>query len=210
MKKQMLSLVILLLITFSVSAQFGAYKMVISSGNLKALKGVTELQVEYDYQGMKVGDMDEEDYIKKHMADMEKIKPGSSADWKVKWVEDRKNKFQPNFEKYFSAGLKKIKMTAGPNVQGAKYKLIIKTIKTEPGLYTGVSVVAKDTYIDVDAILVENSDPDTQLCVIRCTRFVGDAGDFASYDVSLRIMMSYSNLGKKLSGFIIKTLKSYK
>jgi hypothetical protein len=210
--RKITSFLILLIAGFAlhVSAQFGGNTIKIASGDLKFLKGVTDLKIEYNYDGMTIGDMQEDDYITKHTADLNKAKPGSGNEWKEKWPSDREKKFQPSFEKFFTKNLSKAKINASPSKTDAKYTMIIKTIKIEPGLYTGVSVVAKDTYIDVYAIFVETGKPDDELCKILASKFIGNAGDFASYDVSLRISAAYLNLGNKLSGFVAKTLKNIK
>lgn len=218
MKK--VSLLMICFIAFyalNVNAQFGPPggggpkgEIKIISGDLKFLKGATDLKIDYNYEDLKVGDMNEDDYIVKHMAEMEKAKSGSSADWKVKWVEDRQKKYQPGFEKYFVKAMSKAKIFASSSNDKAKYTIIIKTIKIEPGLYTGVTVVAKKTYVDAVAIFVETGNPSNELCRIAINKFIGDAGDFASYDMSMRIQASYYTIGNKLGGFIIKNLKKIK
>lgn len=211
MKKITLLLIVFIAgFALNVSAQFGSFAINVASGDLKFLKGATDLKIEYNYDGMMVGSMKEEDYIVKHMAEMNKKKPGTGEEWKVKWVADREKKFQPGFEKFFIKELKKAKITVSPTKSDATYTMIVKTIKTEPGLYTGVSLVAKKTFIDVNLIFVETAKPDVEVCRISGSNFIGDAGDFASYDVSLRIYAAYMNCARRMGGYITKALKKMK
>ena len=205
-------LLIILLAGFAskVNAQFGGgFTINTTIGDLKFLNGVTDLKIEYSYDGMMVGNMTEEDYIVKHSAELNKKKPGSGNDWKVKWVTDREKKLQPAFERYFVKTMAKTGISASTTKTDAKYTLIIKTMMTEPGLYTG-TVVGKATFINVDAIFIETGKPDVELCTIAANHFIGDAGDFASYDISLRLTAAYLGLGNRLGGYVLKAIKSKK
>jgi len=198
------------MVSLTASAQFGSNKVTLKSGDLRFLKGASALNIEYNYDDMKVGTMTEADYIVKHSGELNKAKPGSGDEWKVKWVSDRKARFEPNFESKFVKNLSKAKIAAGQNKSDAKYTVIIKTLVTEPGLYTGVSYVQKDTYIDVEASFVEASNPSEVLCAITVSKAIGDAGEFANYDIGLRISVAYTNCGNLLGSYIVKTLKKMK
>lgn len=208
MKKMSIALMVLLC-TMSMGsyAQFGfVNKIKLLSGDLKFLKGSTELNITFNYDEMKVGEMQEADYVVKHSAEMNKAKPGSGDEWKKKWVDDRGLKFQPAFIKMFNARLKKLKMVAGTDKSSAKYTVIIKTEKTEPGLYTGISYAEKDAFIDVRATFVETTNPGTELCVIYGTYIKGAE----TFDVGARITYSYTNWGSILGGFIVGQIKKMK
>jgi len=207
--RKITTLLIILLIGFvsNVSAQIGGYTINTTIGDLKFLNGVSDLKIEYSYDGMMVGNMTEEDYIVKHAAELNNKKAGSGKEWKVKWVQDREKRYQPAFERYFVKVMSKAGISASTTKSDAKYTVIIKTLTTEVGLYTGVSVVAKKTFIDVDAIFIETGKPDNELCTIAAKHFVGDAGDFASYDIGLRITAAYLGLGNRLGGYVLKALK---
>jgi hypothetical protein len=210
MKKSSLFVLVLLLgMVSNAFSQPGFLNIVkIKSGDLKLLKGQTELNIEYNYDDMKVGDMNEADYISRKVAEMNKAKAGTGDEWKVKWAGDRMNRFEPSFEKYFKKYLLKAKINATQTNANAKYSVIIKTVKTEPGLYTGVSFVEKNTFINVYATFIEKGNPGTELCVIFSEKITGEVSNsFANYDVGLRITNAYQNLGIRLSKFIVKTIK---
>lgn len=207
MKKISIVFVVLMLcIGMSASAQFGANKIKLTSGNVKFLKGITELNLEFNFDDMKVGEMNEADYIVKHAAEVDKAKPGKGEEWKKHWVEDRGLKFIPAFIKFFNKRVGKLKMLAATGKTAAKYTLIIKTVKTEPGLYTGVSLVQKDAYIDVVATFIETANPGTELCEITGTYIKGEE----TYDVGTRITYAYANWGTILGAYITSTIKKMK
>jgi hypothetical protein len=182
----------------------------IVSGELRFLKSASHLLLEYDYDNMMVGTMKEADYIARSVAEKNKAKAGSGDEWQGKWVSDRKAKFEPGFEKRFIKHVSKAGITAGQNVSGAKYKLILKTLVTEPGFYTGVSTVKKPTFVTVEACFVDVDEPDVVLCKIACSQIIGEAGSISSYDVANRINAAYENLGNRLGPYLVKTLKKIK
>lgn len=213
----MKKIIVLLTVVFAVISvnafaqfNFSGGKINLAKGDLKFLSGEKDLLIVYNYDDMLVGDMKESDYIVKHTSEMNKKKAGSGDEWKGKWVSDRAGRYQVDFEKNFIPELAKAGITASTSKADAKYEVIIKTVVTEPGLYTGVSVAQKTTYINVDAIFVEAGKPDNILCKISCIKMVGNAGEFANYDIGLRITMAYMNCGKALGGFIVKEFKKKK
>jgi hypothetical protein len=216
--KKSIVLVLILLAGFTLNSfaqpgfgpSFGNNKVSVISGDLKFLKGQTSLKLEYNYDDMLVGSMKESEYIEKHTAELNKAKPGSGDDWKVKWVKDRADRFQPAFEDRFIKPMSKAGITASQAQTDAKYKLVIKTIVTEPGLYTGVSYAEKPTFINVEASFVDAVNPGDALCKISCIKMIGDAGEFANYDIGLRISKAYENCGFYLSNYIVKELKKIK
>lgn len=208
MKSKRLFITALLLLCLTVFAQaqplFGAYKLKFISGNVKFLKGQSTLNVVFDYDGMLVGQMNENDYIVKKIDERNKAKAGDGDRWAESWKGDRTKRFHPKFMKYFESSLKKLKIKPIENANDAQYTVMIDLIRTEPGLYTGVDVVQKNTYIDAVITLYETSNPDAVLASISADYFVGDAGDFANYDIGNRIEKSYVNLGIYLGKFLCK------
>ncbi|HOY30294.1 MAG TPA: hypothetical protein PKW80_00300 [Bacteroidales bacterium] len=185
----------------------------LTSGSVKDLKGQTALSVIFSYDSMLVGDMTEENYIIKKTQEQNKMKAGSGDEWAVKWKEDRTARFEPEFMKWFNVSIKKLGIVA-TSVTGeasTPYTLKIQTIKTEPGVYTGVSVMGKsvgeDTYIDLQATLIETANPSNELAVIMVNKVIGSSVSFANYDGGLRIMGSYQVAGKNLGSFIVKNCK---
>ncbi|HNW90287.1 MAG TPA: hypothetical protein PKN48_11530 [Bacteroidales bacterium] len=183
------------------------------SGSVKALKGQTALSVIFSYDDMLVGGMTEENYIIKKTQEQNKMKSGSGDEWAVKWKEDKAARFEPEFMKWLNSSIKKLGIVATSVTGDASttYTLKIQTLKIEPGVYTGVSVMGKsvgeDTYIDIQATLVETANPSEELAVIMVSKVIGQSVSFANYDVGLRIMSSYQSAGKNLGSCIVKNCK---
>lgn len=206
MKK--LSLVLtaaIMMLTMTASAQFFANKVKLTSGDLAFLKGAKELNIAFDYQTMKVGEMDEADYIIKHQAELEKAKTGSGETWKKKWNEDRPNRYEPAFLKTFVKRISKLGITAGKDKASAKYTLTVKVTRMEPGVYTGISVVQKDAFIDAVLVFTETGST-TPLAEVTCTYMKGSE----TYDLGARITYAYLSTGNITGAYIVSTVKKIK
>lgn len=182
-----------------------AQKVKLVSGSFASLKGQTTLNVEFNYDGMTVGKENEEAYIKRTIEAKNKAKAGDGDAWVVKWKEDRTNRFQPEFLKYLNAAIGKKGISASEGAADARYKLIVKTIMTEPGLYTGISYAEKPTFINTIVTLVDDSGSElAKVTVDKCT---GEAFAYANYDIGLRISIAYGNCGKAIGKLIAKAVK---
>jgi hypothetical protein len=183
------------------------------SGDVKLLKGQTSLNVKFVYDNMLVGELTEDAYIKQKTEEQNRMKPGSGDAWATKWKDDRNSRFEPEFIKYFNSAIKKLGIVANTITGDASttYTLLVKTTKIEPGVYVGVSAFGRDagqeTYINIQADLVESAKPSNILASISTTRVVGTAASFANYDSGLRITDAYMNAGKNLGSFIVKNSK---
>ncbi len=183
------------------------------NGDVKFLKGQTSLNVKFDYDNMLVGNLSEEAYITQETQKQNKMKSGSGDSWATKWKADKASRFEPQFMEWFNKSIKKLGIVA-TSVTGdatTKYSMIVKVIKTEPGVYIGVSAFGHDagqeTYITIMVSFVETTTPATDLATISVPKSVGTATSFANYDTGLRITDAYVIAGKTLGSFIAKNCK---
>lgn len=181
----------------------------LKSGDVKMLKGQTSLTVQFTYENLMVGEMTEEAYVTKKVNEKNKEKAGSGDEWASKWKNDRSARFEPEFIDGFNKSIKKLGIVAVAESRETPtpYTLIIQTDKVEPGFYTGVSFVEKDTYITLKATLVDSADPTKVLALIELNKIVGSAFDVAKYDTGLKISNAYNNAGKDLASLIVKNCK---
>ena len=183
------------------------------SGSVKALNGQTALSVVFTYDNMLVDGMSEENYITKKTQEQNKMKSGSGDTWATKWKEDKTSRFEPEFMKWLNNSLKKLGIvaTAVTGEASTTYTLKIQTVQIQPGVYTGVSVggksIGEDTYIDVQATLIETANPSNVIATIMATKVIGESVSFANYDGGLRIMAAYQVAGKNIGSFIVKNAK---
>lgn len=61
------------------------------------LAGEENLDVKFVYKDMKVGDMDEDEYVKEKVREKNQDEEGEGDDWKRKWYEQREAKLEPDF-----------------------------------------------------------------------------------------------------------------
>jgi hypothetical protein len=183
------------------------------NGDVKFLKGQSSLSIKFAYDNMMVGQLTEEAYITQKTQEQNRMKSGSGDTWAKKWVDDRVQRFEPDFLKWFNNSMKKLGIvsTSVTGEASTLYTLLIKTTKIEPGVYVGVSTfghdVGQETYINIEADFIESANPSKVLASISVTKVVGAASSFANYDAGLRITNAYVNAGKNLGSFIVKNCK---
>lgn len=195
----------LLLISFMACAIASqAQKLKLIEGDLSALAGETSINTEFTYDNMKVGkDLTEEAYIAEKKTKLDEKEKGRGDKWEKAWTDDRKERFEPQFRELFAkhSGIS----TVGDN---AKYTLIFKTTRTEPGWNVGVMRVP--AYIDGEAWIVEKTNPSKVIAKITVTKAPGrDAMGF-DYETGARLQEAYAKTGKELGGFIKSKAKSKK
>jgi len=80
-----------------------AQKIKVEKGDLSSFKGITELNMEYDFSNMAVGKFKTEaEYIEKKKAEYNEDEPGKGDTWDVEWNADKENTYQPKFEQLFN------------------------------------------------------------------------------------------------------------
>ncbi len=84
----------------------------------------------------------------------------------------------------------------------AKYTLVLKTKRTEPGYNAGVW--RRNAEIDADAVLVETTDKGKELAVVSIERSPGRQAWGGDYDTGVRIAEAYAKAGKELANFMAK------
>jgi len=189
---------VLLLLCMGISGF--AQKIKLLEGDLSPLKGETAIKTEFQYD-MSVGKFDkEDDYIAKKKSELNGKEAGRGDTWEKSWKSDRQERFEPQFRELFSKHSEI--STVGEN---AKYTLIFKTIKTEPGFNVGVA--NKPAYIDAEALVVESQNPSKVIAKISITKAPGRDVMGFDYETGARLQEAYAKAGKELGGFIRKNLK---
>lgn len=194
--------VFMLSMVFLVAVTAQAMDVKLTSGDLKFLKGQTVLAVKYVYDGMKVSDLSEEEFVKKKVEDYNKKSPGKGDTWKKMWVNNRPVYYEAKFEELMNKYLKDAKASINPQSKDAKYTLIVKT--TFASLGYNVWVAARPSYVDVEVTITETAKPETSLAVITLTKCPGTGAmgpDMYEWD---RLKESYAKCGKELAKLLVK------
>ena len=171
----------------------------VQQGSFNFLKGVTKLKVEYNYNGMKVGKLTEDQYTKKKVEDYNADEPGKGNKWLLNWKNDRHDRYQPKFEELVNKYLEG-KASVSQSYNDAKYTMIVKTVRTEPGF--NAAIVRSDALVDAVIMFVETDNPSNVLAQLEIDDNHGGAAFGFDFDAGLRIQESYSKCGKVLGDFL--------
>ena len=200
MKKLFVFIAVALFSIMSVDSYAQKIKQV--SGSLGSLKSVSEINVIYDYSDMRVGKFpNEADYIAKKKADYNKKEAGRGDTWEKSWVADRDARFHPQFEELFTkhSGIK-----SGSN-SSAKYTLIVKVKRTEPGF--NIHVMRKYAEIDCEILLVETANQAKVISKTTVTKAPGRTYGGYDYDSGTRVQEAYAMAGKAFGKYVKKKTK---
>jgi hypothetical protein len=190
----------LLLLLLGIATTSFAQKIKLLEGDVSPLKGQTEVKTEFQYD-MSVGKFDkEEDYISSKKKELNNKEAGRGDSWEKSWKSDRQERFEPQFRELFSKHSEI--STVGEN---AKYTLIFKTTKTEPGFNVGVA--SRPAFIDGEAVIVETQNPSKIIARISITKALGRDVMGFDYETGARLQEAYAKAGKELGAFIKKNLK---
>ena len=195
---------IFMLFSFNIFAQA---KLI--SGDLKVLKGQTEVILTYDYSNMGVGKYKNADeYASAKVADMNKKKEGSGDAWLEKWKSDRTERFEPAFRKNFNGEVDSYNLSGKNDSPNAKYTFIVHTTFMEPGFNATMVVgfAKKPAYIDVTIDLVETANPATVIGTLGMKKIESTNMGGYDWDTGGRVESCYERAGEYLGIFLIKNV----
>jgi hypothetical protein len=187
----------IVLMMMSVSSLAYAQKIKVIEGDVKALKGITSMRVEFEYDDMIVGkDLTEEQYIKDKKQKLNEKESGRGEKWEGQWIADRKERFEPQFKELFT------KHSVISVSESAPYTLIFKTKRTEPGWNVGVMRVP--AYIDGEVWFVDSANKNKVIAKLSVLKAPGrDAMGF-DYETGLRLQEAYAKAGKEIAQYLTK------
>ena len=174
------------------------------SGDFKNLKGISEYNVRFDYDGLTVDRVSEEQFLIDKMKKREGN--GKDIEFKKNWFADRENKYEPKFVESFNKRFKKGAVKAAENLAGAKYTMNIKTIWIHPGFNIGI--MHNSSLLHTIVSVVETSNPSNVLYSAKYERVSGK-GVFTpigimDYNSGYRISEGYAKLAKTIAAQINK------
>lgn len=187
----------------------GAPMAAMNSGDISALTNVRNVNIVYTYTDLSVGAFrKEEDYINKKCDDYSKKKDASACEkFKKDWVDGRKAKFEPRFELLFNKYAEKMAFMQGTNYSSNQdITLEIHTVFIEPGYNIGIS--SKPATVDMECTFKDKSGK--ALCVMFIKNAVGASAMGYDFDVTSRMVESYSKAAKMLTTLIKKERKKKK
>jgi len=166
-------------------------------GDFAPLAGETELNIEYEYQGMTVGDFASEDeYLQDGATERDAEETGSGAAWKDEWRANRAARFQPKFEELLNSRLRGSGVRVASGLGDAKYTILVKTLHTEIGW--NVAIMRRPAHINLEVKVVETANRGNELVELLGNGIPGaDAWGF-DYAVGDRLVQAYAKAGKEL------------
>ena len=174
------------------------------SGDFKNLKGISEYNVTFDYDGLTVDRVSEEQFLIDKMKKREGN--GKDIEFKKNWFADRENKYEPKFVESFNKRFKKGAVKAAENLAGAKYTMNIKTIWIHPGFNIGI--MHNSSLLHTIVSVVETSNPSNVLYSAKYERVSGKGVftpiGFMDYNSGYRISEGYAKLAKTIAAQINK------
>ncbi|XZF15752.1 hypothetical protein ACTHGU_06420 [Chitinophagaceae bacterium MMS25-I14] len=179
-----------------------AQKVKLEEGDLGALKGVKNLNVQYDYSNMTVTtkNIPEADFIKQRTEEYNQKEAGKGDKWAQSWVADRKGRFEGQYKEQFE---KQSDFKIG-NMPNEKYTMIVKTTHTELGFNIGIT--RRNAYIDAEVWIVETANPGHVVAKITLDNCPGRTFGGYDFDTGERLQEAYAMAGKAAAKFINKKM----
>jgi hypothetical protein len=182
--------------------------MEILSGNFENIKGITEYNVTFDYSGVKIDRVSEEEFLANRMKKREGN--GKDIEFKNNWFGDRENRYEPKFISSFNQRFKNGTVKVAKNNPNAKYTINVKTKWIHPGFNVGI--MHNSSLIIAVLTVFETANPANSLLSVKFEK-VGGKGKFAGplgfldYNAGYRISESYAKLAKAFASKIKKEIR---
>lgn len=177
------------------------FKVKLISGDVKVLSTAKEYNLQYDYSAVKVGGIDEADYLKQRVEEKNKKEAGTGDKFKESWLNDRPKRFEPKFEELFNKGISS-GVKASKDNSKAQYTINIRTDYVEPGYNVGIS--RRPAFINITYNIVETSNPSNVTAKIVMVNILGQDVMGFDYDAGFRLSEAYAKAGKELAKFLNK------
>ncbi len=197
--KTKLMTVLALIAVFALQPAF-AQKIKVKEGSLDVLKGVSKLNLDFDYSNMSVGKFKTEaEYVEKKKGEYNKKEDGKGDKWEKDWIADRKDRYEPQFTELFNKASDGVKVG---EYASEKYTLIVKTTKTEPGF--NIAITRKNAELEGEILIVETANPSNVVVRMSFEKALGRSFGGYDYDTGFRIQEAYADLGKALGKYMSK------
>jgi hypothetical protein len=179
-----------------------AQKIKIVEGSLAPLKGQKSVNTQFTYNDMLIGgkSIPEKEYLEKRKGELNEKEPGRGDKFAEAWVNDRKERFEPQFRELFA---KYSEMSSVD--EKAQYTIIFHTTRTEVGFNVGVA--SKPAYIDAEATVVETANPSKVVAKITILKALGYQAMGMDWETGARLTEAYAKSGKELGKLIVKEAK---
>ncbi|WP_232831764.1 hypothetical protein [Taibaiella helva] len=177
-----------------------AQKIKVTEGSTDVLKGVSKLNLTFDYSDMSVGKFKTEaEYIDKKKGEYNKKEAGKGDQWEKDWKSDRTERYAPQFTELFNKSSDNLKVG---EYSSEKYTMTVKTTRTEPGF--NIAIARKNAEIAGEILITETANPSHVVLRLSFEKALGRSFGGYDYDTGFRIQEAYADLGKALGKYLNK------
>jgi len=173
--------------------------------DLSYLRGQKEFLITFNYDNMLVGNRKESDYVNEKKEDYNKKESGKGDKFVIVWEENKTNIYEPKFEEVFKQECGE-NLTANRYKRGAKYTILLKVIRMEPGFNMGV--VKKNSASDFEILIFESANPNVILSKGKLFNVRGAMSADYDFTASSRLQECFAKCGKILGKKLGKICKS--
>jgi hypothetical protein len=176
-------------------------KISLRAGNLDALKGQKEFEVQFTYNNIMIGNMTEAEYVEKRKIEINEKEGDGGERWHRAWLGDRSEKFEYKFMLLFNKYAEPTGISIDEKAPEAKYIMIVNTHFTEPGFNVGVH--SRPAFVSLTIEFVERANPSNIVAKYELAKAPGAA----TFDAGTRIQEGYAKAGKSFGALMAKQLK---
>jgi hypothetical protein len=174
-------------------------KPVVVSGDVAGLLSHTNVRLEFNYDGVMVGEKTEAEYTSEKVAEKNADEAGSGDEWLQNWNEDRTAKYHVKFVALMNKYLgKKTDVVVSETAENPDMVMLVRVMRIEPGFYS--YVINRPAYLDLEITLVDGSDRSKVFATIQ----VMNAPGTAVPDVRSRVGEAYAKAAKDLAKWLAK------
>jgi hypothetical protein len=196
-----------LLVVLGLTFAFGSFaqKIKVESGSYDFLKGVKELNVEFDYSDLKMlkENLSESEYIENRKNELNEKNAGEGDSWVKKWEAAKDNIWQPKFLELVNdvVSNKVDGFKAAEDLSSAKYTLIVEV----KWIYPGWDVYVSKQPAKLTTVLkfVETDNRENVLLELNSTDAPGTQYG-PQFSNETRVGESFAKTGKTLGGLMWK------
>ncbi len=193
----------ILLVTLTASITF-AQKLKVESGEFDFLKDQKEINVKFNYDGLKLykDNISEEEYVAKNVKEKNEKSPGKGDGWKKEWYNAREVTYAPKFLELMNRYLYKEKgIKFQENLPDTKYTLLVNVMWMYPGW--NAAVMRQPSKLTTVLQFVETTNPENIVLEISSKNAPGNkfGGTFSDAD---RMGESFAKTGKSLGKLLLK------
>lgn len=181
-----------------------AQKAKVISGDFKNLKGISEYNLVFDYEGLTVDKFDTEEAFLEEKMQKREVK-GTAENFRESWFADRERRYEPKFIESFNKRFDKNEVKVQKGLDGAAYTLKVKTRWIYPGYNVGVW--RSSSKVNATLYVYANANPSAILLEVAYDNADGKNFGGTDFDSGYRISESYAMLAKVFAADLKKRAK---